>query len=292
MTTQTVSTSGSGLVFHNTYTANCSQQYINCIVAAEQQLERLWTNSVTINITFDEVAKGTNDFLATNSWTSWVNVNYTQLHALGRNRVLNDCDDHSAEIVNVASTRHDGLQLHVVDVWFPLPWAHVGSARRLAMERALNIGGPHSVLFSTDADATPAAGWIDASLRIISAGADLVGGNIIGDKGEETQLGKGFIRRATHHLEYAGLVNHLKSLIDPDPHDPWPRHVDHTGASLAVRGDVYGQWAAFPRFLFVRTWRSLPGPLPGATDSAILWRSGSAYRRGLTAVPAAAWPIA
>jgi nitrogen fixation protein FixH len=58
MTTQTVSTSGSGLVFHNTYTANCSQQYINCIVAAEQQLERLWTNSVTINITFDEVAKG------------------------------------------------------------------------------------------------------------------------------------------------------------------------------------------------------------------------------------------
>jgi hypothetical protein len=79
MTTQTVSTSGSGLVFHNTYTANCSQQYINCIVAAEQQLERLWTNSVTINITFDEVAKGTNDFLATNSWTSWVNVNYTQL---------------------------------------------------------------------------------------------------------------------------------------------------------------------------------------------------------------------
>jgi len=70
MTTQTVGTSGSGLVFHNTYTANCSQQYINCIVAAEQQLERLWTNSVSINITFDEVAKGTNGFLATNSWTS------------------------------------------------------------------------------------------------------------------------------------------------------------------------------------------------------------------------------
>jgi nitrogen fixation protein FixH len=64
MTTQTVSTSGSGLVFHNTYTANCSQQYINCIVAAEQQFERLWTNSVTINITFDEVAQGnTGDLL-------------------------------------------------------------------------------------------------------------------------------------------------------------------------------------------------------------------------------------
>jgi uncharacterized lipoprotein YmbA len=79
VTTQTVSTSGSGLVFHNTYTVNCSQQYINCIVAAEQQLQRLWTNSVTINITFDEAAKGTNgSFLATNSF-SFVNVNYTQL---------------------------------------------------------------------------------------------------------------------------------------------------------------------------------------------------------------------
>jgi superfamily II DNA/RNA helicase len=57
----------------------------------------------------------------------------------------------SGKIVNVASTRHDGLRLHVVVVRFPPPWAHVGSARRLAMEQALNIGGPHSVLFSTDA---------------------------------------------------------------------------------------------------------------------------------------------
>ena len=164
--------------------------------------------------------------------------------------VLNNCDDHSAEIVNMASTRHDGLRLHVVDVRFPPPWAHVGSARRLAMERALNIGGPHSVLFSTDADAAPAADWIEASLRSISAGADLVGGHIIGDKGEETLLGQGFLRRATHHLEYVDLVDHLKSLLDPDPHDPWPRHFDHTGASLAVRSDVYRAVGGIPPISF------------------------------------------
>jgi Glycosyl transferase family 2 len=164
--------------------------------------------------------------------------------------VLNNCDDHSAEIVSVASTRHDGLRLHVVNVRFPPPWAHVGSARRLAMEWALNIGGPHSVLFSTDADAAPAADWIEATLRSISAGADLVGGHIIGDKGEEALLGKGFLRRATHHLEYVGLVNHLKSLLYPDPHDPWPRHGDHTGASLAVRGDVYRAVGGIPPISF------------------------------------------
>jgi hypothetical protein len=164
--------------------------------------------------------------------------------------VLNNCHDHSAEIVKVASTRHDGLRLHVVDVRFPLPWAHVGSARRLAMDRAFNIGGPHSVLFSTDADATPAVDWIDASLRVIRSGADLVGGNIIGDKCEEAQLGKGFMRRATRHLEYGRLADCLTSLIDPDPCDPWPRHVDHTGASLAVRGDVYGAVGGIPPISF------------------------------------------
>jgi hypothetical protein len=55
-----VSTPGSGLVFDNTYTANCSAQYIACVVAAEQQLESLFTNSVTINETFDEENEGNN----------------------------------------------------------------------------------------------------------------------------------------------------------------------------------------------------------------------------------------
>ncbi|HEY4042057.1 MAG TPA: DUF4214 domain-containing protein [Rhodopila sp.] len=76
---QTVSTSGSGLVFVNTYTANDSQQYINCIVAAETAFENLWTNPVTINLTFDEQAAGISGNLATNTWSGWVNVTYTQL---------------------------------------------------------------------------------------------------------------------------------------------------------------------------------------------------------------------
>ena len=58
MATQTVSTPDSGLIFNNTYTANCSQQYISCIVAAENTYESLWSNSLTINITFDEQATG------------------------------------------------------------------------------------------------------------------------------------------------------------------------------------------------------------------------------------------
>jgi len=75
----TVSTPGSGLVFVNTYTANCTSQYISCIVAAEQTLESLWTNSVTFNITFDEQAAGNNGDLAYNNWPSHVTVSYAQL---------------------------------------------------------------------------------------------------------------------------------------------------------------------------------------------------------------------
>jgi hypothetical protein len=83
MTTQTVVTPGSGLVFNNTYDASCTQQYINCIVAAEQQLEGLFTNPVTINIKFAESPSGINGaFLATNSWSSWVTVSYAQLKSV------------------------------------------------------------------------------------------------------------------------------------------------------------------------------------------------------------------
>ena len=39
--------------------------------------------------------------------------------------------------------------------------------------------------------------------------------------------------------EYGELRDELAALIDPMDHDPWPRHHDHTGGSLAVRSSVY-----------------------------------------------------
>jgi hypothetical protein len=82
MTTQTVSTPGSGLVFVNTYTANDTTAYINCIVAAEKALEALWTNSVTMNITFDQKNEGNTGLVAENQWSSFVTVSYSQLKSV------------------------------------------------------------------------------------------------------------------------------------------------------------------------------------------------------------------
>ncbi len=77
-TYMTVGSAG-GIVFDDTFTANCSQAYINCVVAAEDAITSLWTNPVTINVTFDAEAAGTGSgFLAENDFY-YINVSYATL---------------------------------------------------------------------------------------------------------------------------------------------------------------------------------------------------------------------
>lgn len=166
--------------------------------------------------------------------------------------VLNNCDDESDEVVAAAAKRLPMLAIEALDVRFDTPHAHVGSARRLALETALSLCAwpERSVLLTTDADAVPAPDWIECNLRHLASGIDLVGGLITGDPVEEDRLGPDFRHRARLHLDYARLCDRLASLVDPIDHDPWPRHRDHTGASLAVRADVYaavGGMPAMPR---------------------------------------------
>ncbi len=73
-----VSTPGSGLVFNNTYASGCTAQYETCIVAAEKQLENLFSNSDTINITFNEANSGNNGVALSNSF-GYYNYSYATL---------------------------------------------------------------------------------------------------------------------------------------------------------------------------------------------------------------------
>ena len=178
--------------------------------------------------------------------------------------VLNNCTDRSAEVVEAQRSLHPRLDLTVMEVTLTGDAAHVGTARRMAMDQALEGRADAAVaLLTTDADAQPEAGWIDANLAALEAGADLVGGRIIGDPVEEARLGAGFQRRVERHLRYAELCDRLAALMDPLAHDPLPRHRDHTGASLAVRGDVY------------RTLGGLP-PLPFREDVSFVRRARAA----------------
>lgn len=92
----------------------------------------------------------------------------------------------------------------------------------------------------------PTRRWVSANLAAIADGADLVGGHVVGDRAEERLLGSAFLRRAALHATYERLVDHLAHLTDPLPHDAWPRHSNHIGASLAIRGEVYAAVGGLP----------------------------------------------
>lgn len=162
--------------------------------------------------------------------------------------VLNNCHDASVRIIGECGARFPNLLVKAIDVEFEEAQAHVGSARRLAMETAYAACGTpsRSAIMTTDADSVPAADWVENNLRHIENGVDLVGGLIIGDPAEEEQLGPEFRHRAALYSRYAQVVDRLASLIDPLAYDPWPRHRDHTGASLAVRADVYRDIGGMP----------------------------------------------
>jgi hypothetical protein len=152
--------------------------------------------------------------------------------------VINNTSDASAAVARAVAAAHPRLQLLVVDVTYPPERAHVGTARRQAMDLAAATA-PDGVILTTDADAVPAVDWIARTLDALRTGADLVGGRIVGEPEEEARLGPGFAHRAALHARYAALCDELAALIDPLDHDPWPRHHDHSGASLAVRAAIY-----------------------------------------------------
>ncbi len=172
--------------------------------------------------------------------------------------VLNNCTDRTHQRARAAAREISGLRVEIVEVDLPPSDAHVGTARRMAMDRALSFCPPQGgVILTTDADAAPDGAWIDANLSAIAKGADLVGGKLSGNRQEEERLGAGFLARAATAARYAAGCDRLAALIDPIPHDPWPRHADHTGGSLAIRAEVYRAVGGLP-------------PLPRREDLALV----------------------
>ena len=153
---------------------------------------------------------------------------------------LNNTTDRSREVVAEAGRRH-GLRLALTldDHVFAPAAAHAGSARARAMALGLERLGPGSngVLLSTDADTRPPTDWARANLEAIAAGADLVGGCLVLDELEP--LGPEATAMRALWDAYWVQVRAIEDAVDPSPHDPPPRHGDHTGASLAITASAY-----------------------------------------------------
>jgi len=154
---------------------------------------------------------------------------------------VNNSTDDSLDRITAARSLHvDRLDIHVVVADFPAGLAHAGSARRLAMTEGLRrlVDLRTGVLVSTDADARPPVGWLRAIAAAWARGADLVGGRIVIDE-EREPLPEAVARMRHAWDRYWADVREIEDRIDPVAWDPAPRHGDHTGASLAIRAELY-----------------------------------------------------
>lgn len=158
---------------------------------------------------------------------------------------INNSDDGSAAIVADIAARHASrLEVRIDACSLPPGAAHAGTARRRAMGAGLAWVGDSGVLISTDADCRPPKNWVAANLAAIERGADVVGGRIILDDAEP--IAPAITAMRARFDLYWAAVRAIEDEIDPSPHDPPPRHGDHTGASLAIDAQLYQSIGGVP----------------------------------------------
>ncbi len=163
--------------------------------------------------------------------------------------LLNNCTDASAAIAHRYQCQHPAFRLHIANIRLPPKQANVGTARRLLMDEAcrrlLTMAGPDGIIASTDGDTTVAADWLWQIEQEIGRGADAVGGRILTHTNANTPPDP--VRRwHLRNVTYRCLLAQAEAAIDPCPHDPWPRHFQHFGASLAVTCRAYLQAGRLP----------------------------------------------
>ncbi|MBR0656240.1 glycosyltransferase [Roseomonas arctica] len=169
--------------------------------------------------------------------------------------LANNCSDGTADVARKAARR---IALRVEEVTLASERANAGTARSLAMNAGVEWlredGYADAVLISTDADTVPPPHWIAASLRAIEAGCDAVGGEI---RLPDAPVPDWLRLTRARVARYWSAVRRLAESIDPVPHDPWPRHGDHTGASLALTLSAYVAAGGVP-------------PIPTGEDNALV----------------------
>ena len=167
--------------------------------------------------------------------------------------LANNCTDATAAVAQAFADTHPDFRLFVIALSIPAPNAHVGYVRRLLMDEASRrfdwLRRPRGVIASTDSDTVVEATWVSNTLRAVVQGADAVGGRIL-------TLPQSIGRRYyLQDVAYRFLQAQLESAVDPNLADPWPRHFQNFGPSLAVTREFYeraGRMPAIPLLEDVR----------------------------------------
>ena len=164
--------------------------------------------------------------------------------------MLNNCTDGTAGVVRQVQERLP-YRLWIFERKLPPHMANAGWARKLAMDAAADLletheAAPPRMILTTDADSRAGPRWITANLKAAAAGADLVAGFMRADRAEHAQLPVEMIRRGRLEDRYDWLLTELVARLDPEEHDPWPRHRIASGASLGVTLAAYRRIGGLP----------------------------------------------
>jgi GT2 family glycosyltransferase len=159
--------------------------------------------------------------------------------------LLNNCTDGTLAVCEAARAALPNLR--IVQCMLPPAIASAGEARRLALDHAAALAGPEGIIFTSDADAVPAPDWQEKNLREFARGADAVCGAAMMDPADEARLRPGLRFDDLREVFLLRLLDEIRALLDPDPADPWPRHQQESGASIAMRAGIFAQAGGAPR---------------------------------------------
>ena len=159
--------------------------------------------------------------------------------------LANNCTDQSYAVARQYQQQHPAFPLHVAQIQLPPQKANIGTVRRLLMDEAcrrlMSLDNPSGIIASTDGDTVVDRCWLHYIMLEIAGGSDAVGGRIL-TRPDSSQV-------RLYHLRdvlYRTLIAQAEAVLDPRPHDPWPRHFQHFGASIAVTCQMYRQAGGLP----------------------------------------------
>jgi Glycosyltransferase like family 2 len=161
----------------------------------------------------------------------------------------NNCSDGTAAVVRAAERRHPAHAILLAEECLPANVAHIGTARRAAMNAAsarfAAAGITDALLAATDADSVPSPTWL-AWTMLEMQDADVVTGRIMIDPMDWEGLAPSTREMLLEEDAYHFVIAQLKTQLDPKAHDPWPRHWQRSGPSLAVHLAAYDAVGGVP----------------------------------------------
>jgi glycosyltransferase involved in cell wall biosynthesis len=159
--------------------------------------------------------------------------------------LLNNCTDATSRIVDGLASRLP-YRLHILEYWLDPSVRSAGLARRMAVRHAEMLAGEGGIVLTTDADGTVATDWIAANVAAIDAGSDAVAGMAELDSEGTVTIPRQLQIDEEKSETFGTLLDEIDWLLDPDEADPWPRHTQHSGASIAVRASWLARVGGIP----------------------------------------------